>query len=65
MAELRKFQRSKEKVAEILDYLKSTRYQDERVNTSICVLEKSLELIDSKIEEYERKKLLNNQQPFI
>lgn len=59
MPELRKFQRSKDKVAEVLNYLKNNRCEDERTTISISVLERSIELINNKIEEFEKKKPFN------
>ncbi|CAN5358041.1 hypothetical protein BH09BAC6_BH09BAC6_31590 [soil metagenome] len=60
MPELRKFQRSKERVAEVLNYLKNNKCLDERNNSSISALERSLELIDTKMQEFEKKNLFNN-----
>ena len=57
MPELRKFQRSKERVAEVLNYLKNNKSVDDRNYTSITALERSIELIDTKMQEFEKKNL--------
>lgn len=50
MAELNKFQRSKERMVEILNYL-MTGKNDQQKNTYVLTLEQSIQIIDGKIEE--------------
>jgi hypothetical protein len=51
MADLNKFQRSKERMIEILNYLMMTGKTDQQENTYVLTLEQSIQIIDSKIEE--------------
>jgi len=60
MADLNKFQRSKERIAEVLNYLTFATTNDEKTNSFITDLEKSLVIIDSKMEEFEKKQPVNN-----
>ena len=59
MADLNKFQRSKERIAELLNYLTASS-KDEKVNSFINDLEKSIKIIDNKMEEFEKKELFSN-----
>ena len=51
MADLNKFQRSKERMIEILNYLMMTGKADQQENTYVLTLEQSIQIIDSKIKE--------------
>lgn len=51
MADLNKFQRSKERMVEILNYLMMNGKNDHHNNTYVLTLEQSIEIIDGKIEE--------------
>jgi hypothetical protein len=61
MAELNKFQRSKDRILEILNYLISIKSKDEKTKTFISDLQKSLRLLDKKMDEFRKKNLTNNQ----
>jgi hypothetical protein len=60
MADLHKFHRSKERIAELLNYLNRTKTGDDEKSSYIRDLEKSIEIIDSKIEEFEKKETVNS-----
>jgi len=60
MADLNKFQRSKDRITEILNYLMNKTADDEKTDLFITDLQKSLQIIDHKMEEFERKDLVNN-----
>lgn len=55
MADLHKIQRSKDLIAELLNYLKSTPKKDERTTSFINDLQLSMQVIDSKMEKFKRK----------
>ena len=60
MADLNKFLRSKDRITEILTYLMSNTPENERTNSFINNLEKSIKIIDDKMEEFKSKELINN-----
>ena len=60
MADLNKYQRSKERIAEVLKYFASNRASDEQTYSFISDLEESIKIIDSKMEEFEKRELVNN-----
>jgi hypothetical protein len=60
MADLNKFHRSKERIAELLNYLTFNNPKDEKVSSFINDLEKSIQIIDNKMEEFEKKELFSN-----
>jgi hypothetical protein len=61
MADINKFYRSKERIAEVLNYLLCTTTPNERTNLFIQELQKSISIIESKIEEFEKKReVVNN-----
>ncbi len=60
MADLNKFLRSKDRIAEILNYLMMTDGNDKEANPYISTLEQSLQLLDSKIEELKNNELIKN-----
>jgi len=60
MADLNKFQRSKDRITEILNYLMNKTADDEKTDLFITDLQKSLQIIDHKMDEFERKELVNN-----
>jgi len=51
MADLNKFQRSKERMVEILNYLMMSGKNDQQNHTYLLTLEQSIQIIDGKIEE--------------
>jgi hypothetical protein len=51
MADLNKFQRSKERMVEILNYLIAAGKNNQHNHTYVLTLEQSIQIIDSKIEE--------------
>lgn len=55
MADLNKFHRSRERLAEILHQLTSRAVKDESTHLFIIDLKKSLMTLDLKMEEFERK----------
>ena len=52
MAELNKFERSKEKLTEILYYLMTKNNVDEQTGSYIMIIENSIKTLDHKIEEF-------------
>jgi hypothetical protein len=52
MADLNKFQRSKDKLTEILYYLMTKNNVDEQTVSYIRIVEKSIKTLDHKIEEF-------------
>ena len=52
MADLNKFQRSKDKLTEILYFLIDKNDVDEQTVSYICILEKSIKTLDNKMEEF-------------
>jgi hypothetical protein len=59
MADLNKFQRSKEKITEVLNYLVMTG-SDHITNPYFNTLEQSIQIIDSKIEELKKSQTEGN-----
>ncbi|HVW97440.1 MAG TPA: hypothetical protein VHA56_15815 [Mucilaginibacter sp.] len=57
MADLNKFQRSKERIAQILDYLTASGNADQHTNPYINTLRQSIQLIDTKIAELKNREL--------
>ena len=55
MADLNKFKRSKERITEILSTYKNVK--DDKTSQYITNLQKSLQIIDIKIEEFQQKKM--------
>jgi len=60
MADINKYYRSKERIAEVLNYLSCTATPNEKNNVFISELQKSIKIIEIKIEEFEKKELVNN-----
>lgn len=54
MAELNKFLRSKERMIEILNHLTKSKTKDKNIDISINALQKSISIIDHKMEEFKR-----------
>ncbi len=59
MADLNKFQRSKDRIAEVLNYLMSKEI-DSKTNLIINTLQKSIQIIDDKIDQFNVKILIIN-----
>jgi len=55
MADLNKFQRSKERITEILNYLMMNGGNDHQTNPYVNTLQQSIQIIDDKIEELKKK----------
>lgn len=55
MADLNKFQRSKDQIIEMLNYLMSKTAGDETANSFVNVLEQSVKKLDLKMEDYKRR----------
>lgn len=55
MADLNKIQRSKDLIAELLNYLVNTPQHDEKTTSFINELQLSMQLIDNKMEKFKRK----------
>jgi hypothetical protein len=60
MADVNKFLRSKDRITEILNYLMSNTPENERTHSFINNLEKSIKIIDDKMEEFKTKELIKN-----
>ena len=60
MADINKFQRSKDRINEIITYLMSGTIIDEKTSLSIFLLENSIKIIDNRMLELENKKVINN-----
>ncbi len=60
MADLNKFLRSKDRITEILNYLMRNTPENERTDSFINNLEKSIKIIDDKMEEFKVKGLIKN-----
>ncbi|MDP9080051.1 MAG: hypothetical protein M3O71_21710 [Bacteroidota bacterium] len=58
MADLSKFQRSKERINEILNYLISTGDSDHANSQYVRTLEQSIRVIDEKMEEFKNLQIL-------
>ena len=54
MADLNKFQRSKERMTEILNYLMTNGKDDHHEKTYALTLEQSIQIIDNKIEQLKK-----------
>jgi len=55
MADLNKIQRSKDLIAELLNYLVNTPQRDEKTTSFINELQLSMQLIDNKMEKFKQK----------
>ena len=60
MAELNKFQRSKDRIKEILNHLVNNSSDDEATNSFIDNLKQSIEILDNKMDEFRQKGLTNS-----
>jgi hypothetical protein len=60
MADLNKIQRSKDRLVEVLHYLMYRSADDERTNMFINDLEKSIKIIDNKIEDFKQREPVEN-----
>ena len=60
MADLNKFIRSKDRLTEIHNRLINKRAQDEKTKTIINSVEKSIKIIDNKMEEFKKREFINN-----
>jgi len=60
MADLNQFQRSKDRITEILNYLLAENPADERTHSFIRDLETSIKILDDKIEEFKTIALSKN-----
>jgi hypothetical protein len=58
MADLNKFHRSRERLIEILNNLMDKTFEDERTAVFINDLQKSIRILDHKLEEFKRKELI-------
>lgn len=54
MADINKFQRSKDRIIEVLNYLMSVTDENDTKVSSIYALERSIQILDNKIEEFKR-----------
>ena len=61
MADLNKFQRSKDKITEMINYLMNKTAGDEKAHLFIYELEKSILILDLKIEDFKNREINNNQ----
>ena len=61
MAELNKFQRSKDKITEMINYLMNKTAEDEKARLFIYELERSIQILDLKIEDFKNQEINNNQ----
>ena len=61
MADLNKFQRSKDKITEMINYLMNKTAGDEKAHLFIYELEKSILILDLKIEDFKNGEINNNQ----
>ena len=57
MADLHKVIRSKDRIIEILNYLMSKTIEDEGTRQYISQLQRSIRLLDRKMEEYRRREM--------
>jgi hypothetical protein len=55
MADLNKFHRSRERLIEILNHLMDKTFEDERTAVFINDLQKSIRILDHKLEEFKQK----------
>jgi uncharacterized protein YaaR (DUF327 family) len=58
MADLNKFQRSKERINEILNYLMNTGNSDHVNSQYVRTLQQSIRVIDEKMEEFKNSQML-------
>jgi hypothetical protein len=58
MADLNKFQRSKERINEILNYLMNTGNSDHANSQYVITLQQSIRVIDEKMEEFKNTQML-------
>ena len=59
MADINKFHRSKERITELLSQLNQGQTKDDGIETYITDLQKSISIIDHKMEEFQKTKGLN------
>ena len=57
MAELNQFQRSKDRLTEILYFLRDKNDADEQTNSYIMIIENAINTIDRKIQEFKLQRL--------
>ena len=57
MAELNQFQRSKDRLTEILYFLMSKNDADEQTSSYIMIIENAIKTIDRKIQEFKLQRL--------
>jgi len=57
MADLNKFHRSKERITELLSQLNQRHTKDEEIETYIADLQKSINIIDHKMQEFQKTNL--------
>jgi len=57
MAELNQFQRSKDRLTEILYFLRDKNGADEQTNSYIMIIENAIRTIDHKIQEFKLHRL--------
>ena len=60
MADINKFQRSKDRIKEVINFLLNTSVKDEETKVFINNLQQSLQVIDHKMDEFKRKNLINS-----
>ena len=61
MADLNKFQRSKERITEVLNYLMMSGDEDHHAtNPFVSTLQQSIQIIDSKMEELKNQQVAEN-----
>ena len=60
MADLNKFQRSKERITEVLNYLMMSGDEDHATNPFVSTLQQSIQIIDSKMEELKNQQMAEN-----
>jgi len=60
MADINKFHRSKDRIKEVINYLLQKTSRDEDTDLHISNLQASLQVIDDKMNEFERKSSNNS-----
>ena len=60
MADINKFQRSKDKIKEVINYLLNNSGRDEETKVFIDNLQHSLQVIDHKMDEFKKKNLISS-----
>lgn len=60
MADLNKFQRSKERINEVLNYLMHTNNCDQLNSQYVKTLQQSIEVIDEKMEQFKKNEILRS-----